>query len=119
MSHKMLNESNTILISVCAYIIHPFRRIASILSFDSRILLCDKCTMKTLTKKQIMSLKKVFGNHSRVATELGINPRYYRSLRNDKLKPGKFLAEKIKTLSAIASIHPETLTKYITPVRKS
>jgi len=54
--------------------------------------------MKTLTKKQIYILKKEYGNHTKAAKAIGIDPRYYRNLRSGKMKPGKLLLLRIKDL---------------------
>ena len=48
--------------------------------------------------KKIQILKNSFGNHTRAAKSLGVTPRYYRSLRNGKIKPGKSLLNLINIM---------------------
>ena len=43
-------------------------------------------------EKKIIILEKIFGNHTKVAEELGITPRQYRNIRTGKSKLKKTIS---------------------------
>ena len=66
--------------------------------------------MEKLLKKDIELLKRFYGNHSIVAREIGIGPRYYRMIRSGEKRPGKFLMWRFNQVieHAISSRNNET-----------